>query len=178
MATQEREPERQPHAGRRVALFPLPFQGHLSPMLQLADLLRARARRHRPPHALQRARPGAPPPRARTSPSSPSTRRRSREPPPLAPTSSRSSSRSTPPARPVPDALASLLPGVACAVVDGSGTRRWARQPSASPRSRSGRTAPPRSAACSPSAAARRRIHPNPRQERMNSSLNLGGELR
>uniref|UniRef100_J3MJP1 Uncharacterized protein n=1 Tax=Oryza brachyantha TaxID=4533 RepID=J3MJP1_ORYBR len=29
-------------AGRRVALFPLPFQGHLSPMLQLAALLRAR----------------------------------------------------------------------------------------------------------------------------------------
>ncbi|KAF0900075.1 hypothetical protein E2562_026811 [Oryza meyeriana var. granulata] len=38
MAKQEREP----HSGRRVALFPLPFQGHLSPMLQLAALLRSR----------------------------------------------------------------------------------------------------------------------------------------
>ncbi|KAF7056630.1 hypothetical protein CFC21_064018 [Triticum aestivum] len=41
MATQEKEEA--PHAvGRRVVLFPLPFQGHLSPMLQLAELLRAR----------------------------------------------------------------------------------------------------------------------------------------
>ncbi|KAG8100223.1 hypothetical protein GUJ93_ZPchr0013g34813 [Zizania palustris] len=34
--------ERAPHTGRRVVLFPLPFQGHLSPMLQLGALLRAR----------------------------------------------------------------------------------------------------------------------------------------
>ncbi|KAL5197649.1 hypothetical protein ABZP36_001161 [Zizania latifolia] len=34
--------ERAPHAGRRVVLFSLPFQGHLSPMLQLGALLRAR----------------------------------------------------------------------------------------------------------------------------------------
>uniref|UniRef100_A0A453JK32 Cytokinin-O-glucosyltransferase 2 n=1 Tax=Aegilops tauschii subsp. strangulata TaxID=200361 RepID=A0A453JK32_AEGTS len=41
MATQEIE--KAPHAvRRRVVLFPLPFQGHLSPMLQLAELLRAR----------------------------------------------------------------------------------------------------------------------------------------
>ncbi|KAM3253743.1 hypothetical protein ACQJBY_047687 [Aegilops geniculata] len=41
MATQEKEEA--PHAVRRlVVLFPLPFQGHLSPMLQLAELLRAR----------------------------------------------------------------------------------------------------------------------------------------
>ncbi|XP_044394913.1 DIMBOA UDP-glucosyltransferase BX9 [Triticum aestivum] len=39
MTTQEKAP----HAvRRRVVLFPLPFQGHLSPMLQLAELLRAR----------------------------------------------------------------------------------------------------------------------------------------
>ncbi|XP_040382119.1 DIMBOA UDP-glucosyltransferase BX8-like [Oryza brachyantha] len=36
------EQERALLAGRRVALFPLPFQGHLSPMLQLAAVLRAR----------------------------------------------------------------------------------------------------------------------------------------
>ncbi|XP_044985639.1 UDP-glycosyltransferase 76B1-like, partial [Hordeum vulgare subsp. vulgare] len=35
--------EKAPHAvRRRVVLFTLPFQGHLSPMLQLAELLRAR----------------------------------------------------------------------------------------------------------------------------------------
>uniref|UniRef100_A0A453GSS4 Uncharacterized protein n=1 Tax=Aegilops tauschii subsp. strangulata TaxID=200361 RepID=A0A453GSS4_AEGTS len=31
--------------GRRVLMFPLPFQGHLSPMLQLADVLHARGLR-------------------------------------------------------------------------------------------------------------------------------------
>ena len=30
---------------RRVLLFPLPFQGHLNPMLQLADVLHARGLR-------------------------------------------------------------------------------------------------------------------------------------
>ncbi|KAM3271613.1 hypothetical protein ACQJBY_042047 [Aegilops geniculata] len=41
MAMQEKE--KAPHAvRRRVVVFPLPFQGHLSPMLQLAELLRAR----------------------------------------------------------------------------------------------------------------------------------------
>ncbi|XP_044345792.1 DIMBOA UDP-glucosyltransferase BX8-like [Triticum aestivum] len=31
--------------GRRVLMFPLPFQGHLNPMLQLADVLHARGLR-------------------------------------------------------------------------------------------------------------------------------------
>uniref|UniRef100_A0A0E0E9H6 UDP-glycosyltransferases domain-containing protein n=1 Tax=Oryza meridionalis TaxID=40149 RepID=A0A0E0E9H6_9ORYZ len=121
MATQEREPERQPHAGRRVALFPLPFQGHLSPMLQLADLLRARGlavtvlhtrsnapdparHRHGPDLAFLPIHEAALPEEA-TSPGADIVAQL------LALNAACEA--------PFRDALASLLPGVACAVVDG-----------------------------------------------------------
>uniref|UniRef100_J3MJP2 UDP-glycosyltransferases domain-containing protein n=1 Tax=Oryza brachyantha TaxID=4533 RepID=J3MJP2_ORYBR len=82
------EQERALLAGRRVALFPLPFQGHLSPMLQLAAVLRARG---------------------------------------LAVALLALNAACEAPFR---DALASLLPDVACAVVDG----QWYAALGAAPR--------------------------------------------
>jgi len=139
---------------QRIVLFPLPFQGRISPMLQLAALLHARGLAVTVLHTgFNAPDPTRHPTEFTFVPIHESFPAEVTS--PGADIATQLLALNAACEAPFREALASLLlrgqdQDVACAVSTGSATRRCARRTGwASPRSRCGRTAPPRSAACS-----------------------------